>query len=124
MPSSSPSRRPTSFASSMQVSIVTPAIGTNGMTSVAPMRGCSPVADGHVDQAGGLLGAPERRRRDGLRAPDERQHHPIVGRSACTSSTVTPGHGGCRVADRGDHFGTAALAEVRDALDELHGRSW
>ncbi len=42
MPSSSPTRLPSRFASSTQSSIVAPCIGTNGQTSVAPMRACSP----------------------------------------------------------------------------------
>ncbi len=42
MPSSSPMRLPARRASSAQSSSVTPSTGTNGSTSVAPMRGCSP----------------------------------------------------------------------------------
>ena len=42
MPSSSPTRLPSAWAAALQSSIVTPATGTNGQTSVAPMRGCSP----------------------------------------------------------------------------------
>ena len=43
MPSSRPTRSPTARASLTQSSIVTPSRGTNGHTSVAPMRGCAPV---------------------------------------------------------------------------------
>src|SRR5262245_55344263 len=42
MPSSSPTRRPRSLARAAQSSIVAPSTGTNGQTSVAPIRGCSP----------------------------------------------------------------------------------
>ena len=41
--SSSAMRWPTCSASAVHSAIVTPATGTKGMTSMAPMRGCSPV---------------------------------------------------------------------------------
>ncbi len=38
-------RSPNERASAMQSSIVVPSSGTNGTTSVAPIRGCSPSCD-------------------------------------------------------------------------------
>ena len=43
MPSSAPTRSPSARASATQSSIVAPSSGMNGQTSVAPMRGCSPL---------------------------------------------------------------------------------
>ena len=43
MPSSDPIRAPTFRAMAAHSSIVTPATGTKGTTSVAPIRGCSPL---------------------------------------------------------------------------------
>ena len=57
MPSSSPMRRPATRAISAQSSSVTPSTGTNGTTSVAPMRGCCPECFVEIDQLGGSRAA-------------------------------------------------------------------
>ena len=122
MPSSSPTRAPSCAASATQSSIVTPASGMNGQTSVAPMRGCSPSCAvrsmrsravamprnaASTASAGGATNVTTMRLWLG---------------SDDTSSTETPSTDGDGVADRGDHLRTTPLGEVRHALHKLHAR--
>jgi hypothetical protein len=63
-----PIRSPTRLASATQSSIVTPRIGTNGTTSVAP----------EIDQAGRGVRALECRFPHRLRRPHKREHRSVV----------------------------------------------
>ena len=64
-PAPRPCAGPSARATSTHSSIVTPATGTIGQTSSAPMRGCAPCVLRHVDQ----LGSPRPRRGTPPRRP-------------------------------------------------------
>src|SRR5438445_707303 len=141
MCSSSARRCPTSRARWTQSSIVTPRIGTNGITSVAPTRGCSPrwvvrskrlsagstsppiagmlaTMGGEVDPAESLFGRAKRGFGDGLGWPDERQDRAIVVSVALAVQHDDAGDGLNGVDQRVNSLGLPAFADVGDTLDK------
>ena len=94
----------------------------NGTTSVAPMRGCSPVWCVEID----LLAAPSRMPANAASTACSTGATKVMTVRLCDWSDETSRigdavDGGDGVADRGDDLGAAAFGEIRNALDELHG---
>ncbi len=115
----SATRDPKARASSTQSDMVAPASGTNGTTSTAPMRGCSPELLLHVDLGDGDGHGPLQGLEDRGRLAGQRQDAAVVAGVAGAIEQE-----GARNALHGrdqlvDDLHPAALAEVRDRLDKL-----
>ena len=115
-----PTRSPSVRARTMQSSIVVPSSGMNGTTSVAPMRGCSPVWCVQVDQLVGLRDARERGVDGVFDRHDEGDDGAVVRLVGRDVEDGDAFDGGDRVADLRDDLGTTAFREIRNAFDELH----
>src|SRR5215210_6029430 len=75
---------------------------------------------GEVYPVYGLSDAGKSRFGDDLHRRDEGDDAAVVARVGAGVEQVGAGHGGDRVANRGNDLWSAPLGEVRDALDELH----
>ena len=99
--------------------MVTPDTGTNGQTSSAPIRGCSPVVRAHVDAGLGDAGGGEGALDDRLRRAHERVDRAVRGPARVHVEQRAAGRVADRLRDGVDDRAVAALGEVGDALDEL-----
>ena len=71
---------PTVFASATHSAIVTPSIGTNGTTSTAPSRGCSPLWRAQIDVGDRALEQRQHGALDAGGVAREREHRSVVRR--------------------------------------------
>ena len=98
-----------------------PASGTNGTTSTAPIRGCSPDLGRHVDLGEG--GCDQRFERGRHRADlaGDGEDAPVVARVARSVEEVGTGDGGDGRGEPVDDVDPAAFAHVGNRLDQAHG---
>ena len=107
---------------STQSAIVTPSIGTNGQTSTAPRRGCSPLCVRRSIAAMRLL--VELQHTPALtaaRIAGEREDRPMMRRRRTGHpARGAPGTARRSVSDRCHDLWAPAFADVGNALDDAH----
>ena len=118
MPNSSPMRAPTRRAISAHSSMVTPATGTKGTTSVAPIRGCSPCVAGHVDDLGRPLHGLKGRLLHRFGGAYEGDDRPVGLLPGIHVQEADVGHRLDGVGDLLDDGGVPALRDIRNAFDD------
>ena len=112
------SAAPKARASSTQSSIVVSPSGTNGTTSTAPIRGCSPGLALHVDRRRRATAtAASSASPTAVRVAGQRQHAPVVARVARPVEEVDAG----RPLDdgRGEPVDDVELADPRNVRDRF-----
>ena len=97
---------------------VVAASGTNGMTSTAPIRGCSPACDVHVDLVDRGRHQPLERVADRAVLAGHREHRAVVARVARPVEQVHAGTRLDRLGQPVDDLEPPALGDVRDGLDQ------
>ena len=114
--------------------MVTPSIGMNGTTSVAPTRGCAPVCFVQIDQLHRFARAAEGRFRHGVRFAGQRDHAAVVigvhlaiehihTRDAAHCERLRSTFAGSRPSEKfGTHSISRFIAEVSLASHQDHNR--